>query len=79
MAVPKKRTAPSKRDHRRSHHAAKPVQLAACQRCQAPVRPHTACPNCGTYRGREVIDVMKKLDKRQRKAKEKELEKAGSR
>jgi len=36
--------------------------------------PHRACLNCGTYKGREVIDVLKKLDKKERKAKEKELE-----
>lgn len=32
-----------------------------------------ACPNCGTYKGRAVIDVMKKLNKKEKKAKEKEL------
>lgn len=73
MAVPKKRTAPSKRDSRRSHHGARHVHLTICPRCQEPVAAHTACPNCGTYRGREVIDVLKKLDKRERRAKEKEL------
>jgi hypothetical protein len=30
-----------------------------------------ACPQCGTYKGREVIDVMKALNKRERKAKSK--------
>jgi len=29
--------------------------------------------NCGTYQGKEVIDVLAKLDKKQRKQKEKEL------
>ena len=35
--------------------------------------PHTICQNCGTYRGKELIDVFKKLNKKERKQKEKEL------
>jgi len=31
------------------------------------------CENCGFYKGREVVDVLKKLTKKERKAKEKEL------
>ncbi len=50
-------------------------QLNKCTKCGQPVLSHKACPNCGTYKGRVVIDVLKKLDKKERKAKEKELEK----
>lgn len=37
--------------------------------------PHAVCDNCGTYRGRTVVDVLAKLDKKERKKKETELSK----
>ena len=73
MAVPKKRTTSSKRNMRRSHHGAVGIKLGACPKCRQPVPSHMTCPNCGTYKGREVVDVLKKLEKRERKDKEKEL------
>jgi len=33
------------------------------------------CKNCGYYAGRQVVDVLAKLDKKERKKKEKELHK----
>lgn len=47
--------------------------LASCLKCGKPVLPHTVCRNCGYYKGKEVIDVMKKLTKKERKQKEKEM------
>ncbi len=35
--------------------------------------PLTLCLNCGTYKDRELIDVLKKLTKRERKQREKEI------
>lgn len=57
---------------RRSHHARAGIQLQSCPRCKQPVPGHTACPNCGTYQGRDVIDVLSKLSKKERRTKEKE-------
>ena len=31
------------------------------------------CPNCGYYKDKEIIDVLKKLTKKERKKKEKEM------
>jgi large subunit ribosomal protein L32 len=58
---------------RRSHHALKKTRFSKCPKCGAEILPHRVCSNCGTYSGREVIDVLKKLAKKERKKKEKEL------
>lgn len=59
--------------NRRSHHALKSSQLAKCAHCGYSIRPHTVCINCGKYQGRQVVDVLKKLTKKEKKKKEKEL------
>jgi len=35
--------------------------------------PHRACPSCGFYRNREAIDVLKKLNKKERKKRERAM------
>ena len=57
MALPKRKTPKAKRDSRRSHMALTPPNLDICPQCHTPKLPHHACPNCGTYAGRQVIDV----------------------
>ena len=47
--------------------------LAVCQKCGKPVLPHTLCQNCGYYKGAEVVDVMKRLTKKEKKQKEREM------
>lgn len=76
MPVPKQRHTKSRRNRRRSHHALKPQAIFYCSKCKAPVLPHTLCDNCGTYAGREYIDVMAKLTKKEKKKKEKEIAEA---
>lgn len=73
MAVPKQKHTKSRRDRRRMHIFIKPSALTKCLKCGKPVLPHKVCLNCGFYKGREVLDVLKKLDKKERKLKEKEM------
>jgi large subunit ribosomal protein L32 len=54
MAVPKKKTSPSRRGMRRSHHALVAETYAECKNCGELARPHHVCSHCGYYDGREV-------------------------
>ncbi len=54
--------------NRRSHHALKVARFVACPKCSAKHLMHRVCPNCGTYRGRLVVDTMKKTLKKAKKA-----------
>lgn len=73
MAVPKQKHTKSRRDKRRANISIKPLTLSVCPKCGKPVLSHIACLGCGYYRGREVIDVLKKLTKKEKKQKEKEM------
>ena len=73
MSVPKKRTTKSRRDKRRLHIFLKKPVLVKCKKCGKEVLPHTVCSFCGYYKGKEVIDVLGKLDKKEKKQREKEI------
>ncbi len=55
------------------HIRIKQPSLGVCPKCGKPVLSHTVCPNCGYYNNRQVIDVLKKLTKKEKKKKEKEI------
>jgi large subunit ribosomal protein L32 len=67
-AVPKKKTSHAKQGNRRRHLVLKPLPLVKCPQCHQRKLDHHACPTCGTYRGREVLDVGAKDRKRQERA-----------
>lgn len=57
MAVPKKRTSKQKKGQRRSHWKLSAPNVSRCASCNEPAMSHQACPSCGTYRGRKVIEA----------------------
>ncbi|MGI6340925.1 MAG: 50S ribosomal protein L32 [Minisyncoccales bacterium] len=74
MAVPKKRTPSSRRNRRRANIFIKEPQLVKCKKCGKPTLPHTICQECGFYKGKEYINVMAKMEKKQKVNKEAEQE-----
>ncbi|OIO31046.1 50S ribosomal protein L32 [Candidatus Nomurabacteria bacterium CG1_02_43_90] len=56
--------------NRRSHHALEEIRLSKCVKCEALHMRHQACKNCGTYRGKTVLSLVKANTKKDtRKAK----------
>jgi len=73
MAVPRHKHTRSSVGQRRMHLFITKATLTSCPKCKKPVLPHTACKNCGYYKGREVINVLSDLTKKERKSREREI------
>ena len=72
--VVRMRSTRSHTGNRRSHHALANVSFSKCENCKALKRRHTVCSGCGFYRGKKVLDLVKKTEKRQKKEKVKKAE-----
>ena len=58
--------------NRRSHHALSATSFSKCQNCGESKRRHVVCSACGFYRGKKVLDLIKKIEKKQKRAKAKQ-------
>jgi len=56
-ALPKRKISSRRRGNRRAHDRANVVQLTRCPRCRSMRPQHHACPVCGFYKDRVVIDI----------------------
>lgn len=54
MAVPKQKNSKARGRKRRTHYKTSAPTVSVCPECQEPKLPHTACPECGVYNGRDV-------------------------
>jgi large subunit ribosomal protein L32 len=57
MAVPKRKTSPSRRNMRRSHHAVSPDAYVESKDTGELHRPHHIDLKTGMYKGRQVLKV----------------------
>ncbi|MFO7169488.1 MAG: 50S ribosomal protein L32 [Chloroflexota bacterium] len=56
-AVPKTKVSRHRRGNRRRHQTLDAPTLVTCPQCGELMRAHRVCKNCGTYRGRQVIEM----------------------
>lgn len=76
MAVPRHKHTRSTVGQSRMHKNIKRVVLNVCPKCKKPILSHTVCRNCGFYNGKEVINVLATLTKKDKKIREKEIKEA---
>lgn len=74
MALPKRHRSKSRQGQRRMHLFLKNPKTGVCPKCGKPILAHTVCQSCGYYKGKEIINMLAKLTKKDRKKKEKEMQ-----
>jgi len=57
MPNPKRRHSKARTARRRAHDALTPPSFSECPNCHEMKLPHRACPKCGYYNDKEVIEV----------------------
>ncbi len=55
--VPKKKMPRSYTRSRRAQWKLRGPKLVNCPNCGEPRLPHQVCPNCGYYKGRQVVET----------------------
>ncbi|MFZ4767836.1 MAG: 50S ribosomal protein L32 [Roseimicrobium sp.] len=58
MACPKRRKSKSKQKMRRGANRWRAMKLQTCSSCGTAKPGHIACPSCGYYGDRQVLDVQ---------------------
>ena len=57
MAVPKRKVSKQRKRKRRGAQKAEMPSVNKCPKCGDPKLPHRVCPTCGTYKGKQVVEV----------------------
>ena len=57
MAHPKRRHSRARGRKRRTNWTLETPAIADCSNCHQPKLAHHICPNCGYYKGQEIIEA----------------------
>lgn len=57
MAVPRNRSSNARKGSRRAHHHKKTINFVSCSNCGNLTMTHRLCQECGSYNGRQVLNV----------------------
>jgi len=60
MGVPQRKVSKSRRDKRRTNDNLRPPDWVDCPDCGETMQRHRACPQCGKYKGRQVVEIVEK-------------------
>ncbi len=57
MAVPKRRQSHSRKNKRRANYKLNIPAQSVCPECGEIKQPHRVCSNCGSYKGKTVVNI----------------------
>lgn len=60
MAVPARKVSKTSQRTRRAHVALTAKQTTKCPNCGAVIKSHRVCKECGSYKGKKVINKEEK-------------------
>ena len=55
FAVPFRKISKTRGRKRRTHYKIEANGTIECPNCKAAIRPHRVCPECGFYKGKDVL------------------------
>ena len=64
MALPKRQHSKQRGRKRRTHWKITLGSLNICPQCHKSVIPHRVCPFCGYYKGKPVVEIKVKKEKK---------------
>ena len=66
MAQPKRRWSKARTGLRRSTWKLEEKSFTTCTDCGETILPHKACPACGKYNKRQVVEIKEKTEKEEK-------------
>ncbi len=59
FAVPFRKVSKTRKRMRRAHNAMDLPGVTKCPTCGEIVKPHRVCKKCGSYKGKQVVEIEK--------------------